>query len=292
MAVDALSNQTLSGRVVSGTARRLRDALTSSKYLEEASAVAAEKGDDHLRHRIDDDAEEALFALLRTDGYHGSVFSEEAGAVAWGDDPRLFVTDPYCNTTLTFHGLRDSAVTGFEIDQEGRLLSGAIADLQLWRTLTFGGVHGIGLYWEDGRRSVPQLSGREALDGALVVMSLLKRKRRAYLRSSIARHCGMLLTVDGGIVALRICVGEVDAFVDHLFGQPGYEAMPYRLVELMGGVVTDGHGRPIAWADIAAELRAGVVRRQSLVVANSAALHARIMDGIIADGSVEVIGSN
>lgn len=291
MSAEHLTEQTLAGRVVGGTARLLRDALTSSKYLEEASSVTAEKGGDHLKHRIDEHAEEAIFALLRSDGYQGTVFSEEAGAQRWGDDRRLFVTDPYCNTTLTFHGLRDSAVTGFEIDPTGRLVSAAIADVQLWRTLTFGEAYGVSLAWEDGRRSFPSPSGRDSLDQALVVMSLLKRKRRHYLRSTIARNCGTLLTVDGGIVALRICVGEVDAFVDHIFGQPAYEAMPYRLVELSGGVVTDGEGRPVPWEEIAAELRTGVVRRQSLVVANSTSLHARIMEGIDADGSNEQVDS-
>lgn len=291
MPAEHLTEQTLAGRVVGGAARHLRDALTSSKYLEGASTVTAKKGDDHLKHRIDEHAEEAIFALLRADGYQGTVFSEEAGAQSWGDDPGLFVTDPYCNTTLTFHGVRDSAVTGFEIGPTGRLVSAAIADVQLWRTLTFGDAHGVSLAWEDGGRSFPSPSGRYSLDQALVVMSLLKRKRRAYLRSTIARECGTLLTVDGGIVALRICAGEVDAFVDHIFGQPAYEAMPYRLVELTGGVVTDGQGRPISWEDIADELRAGVIRRQSLVVANSTSLHEQIMERISADGIAEDVDS-
>ena len=271
----------LAFQVVAGTARELRAALTSPRYLAGASAVTKDKGGGHLAHRIDQVAEANIFRLLREREFSGTVFSEETGSVKFGSGESLFVTDPYCNTSLTFRGIRASAVTGFEFDSRADMISAAIADVQVWRTLAYSRTSGSRIVWEDGTLSQSKLAQTERLSQALVVMSLLKRKRRDYLASPIARECDQLLTVDGGIVALRICSGEVDAFVDHQYGQPAYESLPYCLVELSGGVVTDGKGEAIDWVEIAAELCEGRVRRQTIVAACTVALHDELLSALM-----------
>ncbi|MEV0953079.1 hypothetical protein [Promicromonospora sp. NPDC050249] len=239
--------------------------------------MTKDKGDGHLAHRIDTYAEDMLMSLLSEADYRGTVFSEEAGVVVLGDDQRLFATDPYCNTSLTFRGIRESAVTGFEIDEGGAFISAAVADLQCWRSLVFVRGVGLSMVWEDGGACPVSLSSTQNLADATVVISLMKRHRRSYLQSGVAKECGLLLTVDGGIVAARICAGDVDAFLDHKIGQPAYEALPYRLVELAGGTVTDADGLPVDWEQICSDLRRGVVRRQRLVVAGNRKLHDEMM---------------
>jgi fructose-1,6-bisphosphatase/inositol monophosphatase family enzyme len=264
--------------IVRHVAGSIRPNLDLRHYLRASGRVTRDKGDGHLAHRIDRDAEEMLFKQLEGAEYSGLLFSEEAGLVHFGPDQDLVVVDPYCNTTITFNGIRESAVTLYWFNNANDLVSAAIADLQIRRFFSISADSAPYIYWELTDEDEPaRCSTVDELREATVVISLLKRSRRRYLRTAVAERAGTLLSVDGGIVALRMCAGDVDAFVDHEYGQPSYEALAYLAVERCGGTVTDGAGRPINWSGLLNELRLGEVRRQTIIAAGTARLHREIL---------------
>lgn len=271
-----VTNLELSRIVVDRILVTVRPRLSSRAYLVAAGSVTKDKGGGHTAHRIDDDAEVALVDALGSEEFDGSLFSEEAHLVKFGESNEFLVSDPYCNTTLTFSGVRESACTAYHLDSHNRLLDGCIGDMQIDRRLYFDG-RSVRVLWSDGSITEAQTSAISEVEDARAVISLLKRSRREYLDLPLARSVGNLLTVDGGIVALRLAVGDLDVFVDHRFGQPSYEALAYWLVEAAGGTVTDGEGEPIVWTDLVGELREGTVRRQTIVAAANATLHASVL---------------
>lgn len=270
---------TLCEAVVSDVARRVEPLLVDLRALQPLGTITADKGGGHTAHRIDQVAEDALFDSLRSHDFRGRVFSEESGLVTLGDEGRVLISDPYCNTTLTFRGVRESAVTAYEYTLDGTFLSGAIADLQVSRVLSSiasGMPTVVSLRSPDVRLSVG-CSTTTRVQDALVVVSLLKRGRRQALPTALLRELGLLLTVDGGIVAARIAMGEIDGFVDVAFGQPSYEALAYALIPGAGGVVTDDAGLPIDFAGIVEGLLEGKVGRQTVIAASTTDLHEEIV---------------
>jgi fructose-1,6-bisphosphatase/inositol monophosphatase family enzyme len=118
------------------------------------------------------------------------------------------------------------------------------------------------------------------LGEAFVVVSMLKPKRRLHPPLPLLRETGLLTTIDGAIVAVRMAVGEVDAFVDATVGQPLYEALAYRMVSGAGGIVTDGEGKALDFTRIANALAAGEARRQTVVAAATEELHGRLLESL------------
>ncbi|WP_345580616.1 hypothetical protein [Streptomyces prasinosporus] len=257
----------------------MRSVLQDAQQIEALSAVVADKGGGHLAHQVDLSAEGILFALLDDVGYEGVVFSEERGLVELGNQARLLVCDPYCNTSLTFRGFRESAVAAYEYGPDGEFVSGAIADLQVRRILFARAgepacvVHPPRLEVRT-RASVSDVRG---VEDALLTISLLKRKRRAVPPLRLFADAAMVTTVDGAITAARLGFGEIDGFVDGAVGQPSYEALAYQLVERAGGTVTDHLGKPLDFGRIARGLGRGVVDRHPVVAASTEDLHREIM---------------
>lgn len=256
----------------------VRAKLAEREFVKMAAEITKDKGGGHLAHRIDQVAERAILASIRKARFSGSLFSEEAGVVALGDSESFLVTDPYCNTSLTFRGIRESAMTLYEFGANNTFMHGCIVDLQVPRSLRVSPGSCI-MRW-DGLDQPTECSRQTELGAAAIVVSLLKRNRRTNPPVRLIERAGILLTIDGGIVALRLCAGEVDAFVDCQMGQPGYEALAYRLVEECGGVVTDSAGEQIDWAQIVRELRSGTPRRQTIVAAANRSLHEQVLSSL------------
>jgi fructose-1,6-bisphosphatase/inositol monophosphatase family enzyme len=267
--------------VVREISDHIRPLLTDMTAMSSLAAVTADKGDGHTAHEIDARAESRLFEILRRTGYSGSIFSEERGLVRLGADDRFMVCDPYCNTTLTFRGVRESAIAAYEFTRAGAFVNGAIADLQIPR-MVWAGADGpamltsLGL----GSQTAARCSTITDLGTAFVVVSMLKQKRRLRPPMRLLREAGLLTTIDGAIVAVRMAAGEVDAFVDATVGQPLYEVLAYQLVRNAGGTVTDGRGEALDFARIARALADGESGRQTVVAAATAELHGRLMDGL------------
>lgn len=285
-----MNTDSLAMSLATEIANAVRPLITDMAEIGQLAAVTLDKGGGHTAHELDRRAEDVLFRTLTRFGYQGAVYSEEAGYVRLGDEPRLIVCDPYCNTTITFRGIRESAVAVYEYTLPGQFVSGAIADLQIPRVV-----------WSDARPGAfvthleqagdtahgseaatwqSQTSAVTDLTSAFLVVSLLKRNRRAELPVTLVRDTGMLATIDGAIVAARIAAGEIDGFVDARIGQPSYEALAYMIAVRAGGVVTDEHGVPIDFGQIARGLAAGKVARHTLIVAANRALHEEILRAI------------
>ncbi|BDH04091.1 MULTISPECIES: inositol monophosphatase family protein [Streptomyces] len=265
--------------VVHRISEKLRPLLQDPAEVEKLGPVVADKGDEHTAHEVDVSAEAILFETLDEIGYRGTVYSEERGLVVLGDEERLLVCDPYCNTTLTFRGFRESAVAAYEHAADGTFVAGAIADLQVRRILHAEAGGKTQTLWPpapDAQRAAGVSDVQEVKD-AFIVVSLLKAKRRASSPPRLLADAGMVTTIDGAITAARLGFGEIDGFVDDVVGQPFYEALAYQMVEQAGGTVTDGRGEPVDFPGIARSLARGVVRRQSVVAASTAALHREIM---------------
>ncbi|SBT68987.1 histidinol-phosphatase [Micromonospora sediminicola] len=254
-------------------AETVRPALSDAVATTDLGEVTQDKGGGHTAHKVDDVAEQVLFDALRRRGFQGQVFSEEAGLVRLGADPRMIVCDPYCNTTLTFHGVRESAVAVYEYTVEGEFLSGAIADIQIPRVVWAGPDTGAHVSTLGGDTRAATCSSVQRVEDAFLVVSLLKRNRRQHPPLTLLAGPKLLGTVDGAIVAARIAVGEVDGFVDHEFGQPSYETLAYELVARAGGRVTDPAGEPIDFGAIVRGLGRGEVRRHRILAIANPSLH-------------------
>ncbi|WBC13797.1 hypothetical protein O7600_22125 [Micromonospora sp. WMMA1998] len=254
-------------------AETVRPALSDAVATTDLGEVTQDKGGGHTAHKVDDVAEQVLFDALRRRGFQGQVFSEEAGLVRLGAEPRMIVCDPYCNTTLTFHGVRESAVAVYEYTVEGEFLSGAIADIQIPRVVWADPHAGAHVSSLGGDTRAAACSSVQRVEDAFLVVSLLKRNRRRNPPLTLLAGPKLLATVDGAIVAARIAVGEVDGFVDHEFGQPSYETLAYELVARAGGTVTDPAGEPIDFGAIVRGLGRGEVRRHRILAIANPHLH-------------------
>ncbi|MET7831250.1 inositol monophosphatase family protein [Micromonospora sediminicola] len=254
-------------------AETVRPALSDAVATTDLGEVTQDKGGGHTAHKVDDVAEQVLFDALRRRGFQGQVFSEEAGLVRLGAEPRMIVCDPYCNTTLTFHGVRESAVAVYEYTVEGEFLSGAIADIQIPRVVWADPDTGAHVSNLSGDTRAAACSSVQRVEDAFLVVSLLKRNRRQNPPLTLLAGPKLLGTVDGAIVAARIAVGEVDGFVDHEFGQPSYETLAYELVARAGGRVTDPAGEPIDFGAIVRGLGRGEVRRHRILAIANPSLH-------------------
>lgn len=268
----------------------IRPLISDPAEIPSLGVITAYKGEGHTAHRIDLRAEAVLFKALERSAYGGTVYSEESGLVRLGNQPRIIVCDPYCNTTLTFRGFRESAIAVYEFTQAGEFVAGAIADIQVPRIVWADerpGAYSTHLY--TGRNT----GGDEAEDAeqvrcsevscvrdAFVTISLLKRGRREHLPARLLRDAAMVTTIDGAIVAARLAVGEIDGFVDARVGQPSYEALAYVLAAKAGGIVTDSSGTPVDFSRIVTGLWSGEVTRQTIVAAGSRPLHNELLSEI------------
>lgn len=273
-------DQSLVERVVNAASGFVRRGLFDRTYIQRAAMVTQDKGGGHIAHAIDDDAESQMRELLLGHGFEGTLFSEESKLVSFGASEDFLVSDPYCNTSLTFRGVRESAMTLYSFDASNAMTAGIIADMQIPRSACLRNDGSVVVVWSDGIEAPVCPSDCEDLGSALVVISLLKKRRRSFEYGSLIRDVGLLLTVDGGIVALRLAVGEVDAFVDAHTGQPYYEALAYRLAEAAGCVVTDASGSPIDWEFLCAALKRGEVGRQTVIAAATSSLHRQILSAL------------
>jgi fructose-1,6-bisphosphatase/inositol monophosphatase family enzyme len=257
----------------------LRPILPEPEQVGGLGGVVKDKGDGHTAHRIDLCAEKILFEVLDRARYKGIVYSEERGLVKLGDDRRMLVCDPYCNTSLTFRGFRECAVAAYEYSLQGDFVSGALADLQINRILQTDTEGATRVVYPPklGIADATRCSDVRNVEDAFIAISLLKQKRRALLPLSVFQKAGLVTTVDGAITAARIALGEIDGFIDHAIGQPSYEALAYEVVRRAGGVVSDVDGNPIDFSLIASGLAKGVVHRHPMVVAANEQLHQEML---------------
>lgn len=267
-------------------ARKMQSAIypliTDPLEAEELGAVTADKGGGHTAHELDTRAEAVLFGALKEAGYAGRLFSEESGLVHLGDEPRLIVSDPYCNTTITFRGIRESAVAVYEYTLGGHFVAGAIADLQIprivWSAADQGAAVTLFRSFSDvlpGSEEITRpvhCSSTRNVGSSFLTISMMKRNRRQDPPLRLLREAAMVGIVDGAIAAARLALGETDGFVDAEVGQPGYEALAYALVAKAGGVVSDPAGSRVHFGRIAAELAEGEVRRHAIVAGATQAL--------------------
>jgi fructose-1,6-bisphosphatase/inositol monophosphatase family enzyme len=269
--------KSISYRLAEKVATEVRPLLNDPERTRAAAAVTADKGEGHTAHKIDDVAEEVLLRELRALEFDGTLYSEEAGLVRFGDGDRVIVTDPYCNTTLTFRGVRESAVAVYEYTRSGDFRSGAIADIQIPRVLWATDADPVTMTYPGFEERPVRCATTDSVAEAFLVVSALKRNRRTELPRQLLTAPKLLSTVDGAIVGLRLAVGEIDGFVDHLQGQPSYETLAYEMVVRAGGTVTDANGAPIDFAEIVRALSAGEVSRHPIVAAANEPLHREIL---------------
>jgi fructose-1,6-bisphosphatase/inositol monophosphatase family enzyme len=260
--------------------REMLPLLVEPERVRQVSDVTMHKTDEHTAHRIDALAEAILQRRLAEDMFLGMCFSEESGWSRFGDGEDVLVCDPYCNTTLTFHGMRESAVAA-SLLRPGSNCQIAVADLQMRRVawLDDGLVR---LSTVDGDNlidtRVVQLLGAGQLADAFVVISTLKRKRRATVPIGLWRRPRLVTAVDGAINVVRLLAGEVDAFVDPVVGQPLYELMGYEMVRRAGGVVTDVSGNDLTMASLVDALRSDQNGRSTVVASANPVLHAELLE--------------
>jgi fructose-1,6-bisphosphatase/inositol monophosphatase family enzyme len=269
----------ISFRLAHAVVTTIRSLLNDPGRYREAAEVTAEKGDDHTAHKIDNIAEDVLLGELRATGFDGTLFSEEAGLVTFGDADSFIVTDPYCNTTLTFRGVRESAVAVYEYSTAGEFRSGAIADVQIPRVLSATAHTPVTMTYLGGDRHDREVrcSGVDNVGDAFLVVSALKQKRRAGLPAALFAAPKLVTTVDGAIVGLRLAAGDIDGFVDGSYGQPSYEVLAYEMASRAGGVVTDARGTPIDFGGIVRGLGRGEVGRHPVVASANRGLHESIL---------------
>jgi fructose-1,6-bisphosphatase/inositol monophosphatase family enzyme len=268
----------------------IRPLIMDARQIPDLSAVTADKGGGHTAHELDRRAEDVLFRILRRVGYSGKVYSEESGLVRLGAEPRLIVCDPYCNTTLTFRGIRESAIAVYEYTLAGQFVAGAIADLQVPRIVwsdsnpgafvTILRCRGDARLDDLGATKHIHCSEVSSVSSAFLAISMMKRNRREDLPFGLLNDAAMVTTIDGAIVAARLALGEIDGFVDARIGQPSYEALAYVLVTKAGGVVSDTSGAPVDFGSIAIALAEGEVTRHAMVAACNRPLLADILTRI------------
>jgi sugar/nucleoside kinase (ribokinase family)/fructose-1,6-bisphosphatase/inositol monophosphatase family enzyme len=268
----------------------IRPLVSDLSEISDLGVITAHKGEGHTAHRIDLRAESVLFETLDQAAYRGTVYSEESGLIRRGSQPSIIVCDPYCNTTLTFRGFRESAIAVYEYTRAGNFVAGAIADVQIPRIVWADerpGAYSTPLNTEHGSGNEEaqdaqkaQCSGVTELREAFLTISLLKRSRREHLPVRLLREAAMVTTIDGAIVAARLAVGEIDGFLDTRVGQPSYEALAYILAAKAGGIVTDASGAPVDFARIVGALWEGEVTRHTIVAAGTRPLHAGLLSAI------------
>jgi fructose-1,6-bisphosphatase/inositol monophosphatase family enzyme len=271
-------------------ASTIRPLISDPAEIPSLSVITAYKEEGHTAHRIDLRAEAVLFETLERAAYAGKVYSEERGLVRLGSQPRIIICDPYCNTTLTFRGFRESAIAVYEFTQAGVFVAGAIADIQIPRIVWADERSGAYLTLlntthdsdEKEAQGTERIQCSEVRDvrNAFLTISLLKRSRREHLPIKLLEEAAMVTTIDGAIVAARLAIGEIDGFVDPRIGQPSYEALAYVLAAKAGGVVTDASGAPIDFARIATALWEGKVTRHTIVAAGNRPLHTELLSKI------------
>lgn len=261
-------------------ASSLRYSLLNPDFRRIGGKLHKIKSPDHDSLLIDYLSESGLIDILKRQKFTGTLFSEESQIVRFGDGEVFAVSDPYCNTMLTFKGQHDSAFTFFVYSPDNQLLNALIVDLQLPRHIIYtNAAHDtVNVVWEQNISEKSRPSTTSELTKAMVVLASYKRRRRQTLPITLLREAGFLTTVSGGINALRMCVGEIDCFIDVSDGQPAYEALVYQLAETAGCVVTDSQGEKIDWASLIADLRVGKIRRQTIVAAATRDLHSQTLE--------------
>jgi myo-inositol-1(or 4)-monophosphatase len=245
-------------RAVAGLERVLADAPTISERAVE-TGTRGEGGDRTLV--IDRSAESAVLAELEAlhgEGYDFSVFSEERGAVGYGDGHVRVIVDPIDGSLNAKRGLPHHA------------LSIAIAGGETMADVEFGFVHDFGPAeewwarrgegaWLNGNRLDPEIGERRSRDGRLEVLGIESADPR-WVRASIdplvaaayrlralgtiaSSLCQVAAARFDGMISLRNCRG-VDAAAGQLIVREAGGLVSFRGVEPPLGAPLDA--KPVA----------------------------------------------
>lgn len=240
-----------------------------------------EKEPGHTTYRVDLVAHELLFEMVRTHHLASVIFSEEGGWKTIGAHPRFkIVCDPFCNTTLAMSSFRESAIAICMVDHDNEFISCAIADLNIDRVF-FADSTGAYVVTRKGEtldRKRIAVSSAKSLADAFVVMSIMKRDRRAQIGTNqVFYRARQFHGLDGAIFFGRLAAGYIDAYLDPLKGQPLYEIPCAQLVIVAGGVVSDSSGIPFELPGLMKQLESDAHARYKLVAACTAELHQELL---------------
>jgi fructose-1,6-bisphosphatase/inositol monophosphatase family enzyme len=255
--------------------------LVRGKYQE----VVDQKSADHLGFRIDVVANQILLDILDERKLNCHLFSEETGWQKLGDIPRYYVVcDPYCNSSLTMRGFRESAVAICLTTLEGVLVSCAIADLQINRIFYADNSRSSVWEYHEGKwdERLMRVSDVSTLDKAFVVGSSIKKFRRTrIINTKFFNKSQLFHTVDGAIMIGRLADGQIDAYLDPFKGQPLYEIPCCEMIQRAGGIVTDASGTPFNLSKVIQQLIDDPKARYPLVASCSKSLHREILNDIL-----------
>ena len=247
----------------------LERVLAESPSTEERARETGDRGSGGDRTlEIDSSAESVVLVeleRLRDEGYGFVAFSEERGAVDYGDDGVRVIVDPIDGSLNAKRGIPHHA------------LSIAVADGETMADVEFAFVHDFGAReewwarrhegaWLQGARLDPALGERRVRDGKLEVVGIESADPR-WLQGSIDRLVGCAYRLRAfGSIAVALCQvasARFDGMVS-LRRSRGVDAAAGQLiVREAGGVVSfPGCGEPLA-APLDASPRAPVVAARS-----------------------------
>jgi myo-inositol-1(or 4)-monophosphatase len=252
-------------RAVAGLERVLAESPSTEQRARETGARGS-GGDRTLE--IDSSAERVVLAeleRLRDEGYSFLAFSEERGAVNYGDDRVRVIVDPIDGSLNAKRGIPHHA------------LSIAVADGRTMADVEFAFVHDFGAKeewcarrhegaWLGGARLDPGLPERRARDGKLEVVGIESADPR-WLKGSIDQLAGCTYRLRAfGSIAIALChvaSARFDGMVS-LRRSRGVDAAAGQLiVREAGGVVSfPGCEEPLS-APLDASPRAPVVAARS-----------------------------
>jgi myo-inositol-1(or 4)-monophosphatase len=191
-------------RAVAGLERVLAQAPTTEERARETGARGS-GGDWTLE--IDRSAERVVLdelEALRDEGYSFAAFSEERGAIDYGDDRVRVIVDPIDGSLNAKRGIPHHA------------LSIAVADGQTMADVQFAFVYDFGTEeewwarrhqgaWLEGTRLNPALSERRTRDGKLEVVGIESADPR-WLQGSVDRLVGCAYRLRAfGSIAVALC---------------------------------------------------------------------------------------
>ena len=260
--------------------------LSHEEYRLDLGTLVGLKSEMHETLRIDLFSDTVLLQSVRDLGLSCAVFTEESGWVNIGQTERYqLVCDPFCNTTLSRRGFRESAVAVAVFDQDDHFLDCSIGDLNTTRVFAANrtGCYVVYPLSSSGRATVRRIHVSSAVDleEAFVVISAMKRQRRLGLaNSSLFCGAGIVYVVDGAICIGRLARGEIDAYADPYLGQPLYEMPCLEMVKQAGGLVTDLSGETFRARRILQGLRDGSSERFRFVASATPALHQQLLASI------------
>lgn len=244
-----------------------------------------EKEPGHMTYPVDLVANELLFEMAREHDIGSAIFSEESGWQTVGNRPRFkIICDPFCNTSLAISSFRESAVAICMTGSNNEFISCAIADLNVDRvffadsTGAYVVTHGTAML----NKKRISVSKTKRIEEAFVVMSIMKRERRAQVgNNKVFLQARQFHGLDGAIFFGRLAAGYIDAYLDPLKGQPLYEVPCAQLVLAAGGVVSDSNGVPFELGYLIEALEENVHARYKIVAASTRELHQELLEALM-----------